>query len=368
MGSCYEHSLEKQNKKMEGLRNYKRILSVLDRQLDPFEEAIELRRIYSTYKDFMQAFYTRRKKNADKTARLVLIIDEFAEHKENLDEIAKLYKKYEEEGFFKRALLEEKFLIKSAGNLDSRFVINEFIQCDFSYDLDKFLRYLGISEAIFNSCIVRVKSNDPELYTKYINKVNTNKIQRCTIPETIIVSIYNGIITGKTLENKEFDELEFYRLLPFKKDSIVSKDKYFEREVYAMYKDTDQLDKLRKFKMLQQEYHKNISCNRGCTYSENLYIFSILVLGSKEKADVIRDYMEEINFRCMTPIFRASTINSYDEEDTQGKGITRSEVEAIFDSMEELRLPQYREVFNRLVKDKITSKSIPKKLKLEENE
>ena len=56
MGSCYEHSLEKQNKKMEGLRNYKRILSVLDRQLDPFEEAIELRRIYSTYKDFMQAF------------------------------------------------------------------------------------------------------------------------------------------------------------------------------------------------------------------------------------------------------------------------------------------------------------------------
>lgn len=361
MGSCYEYSSSKVNKITKGFKNYEKIKEVLAKHTDLNDIAVELIRIYPSNLDFMQAYFSRKKLNADKSRRCELIED-FSSIKDDLIEISILFKKLEDEGYFAKAKEENKFLIKrESGNLDSRHIIREYINSDNSYDLDLFLKELNIDKNILIACVTRVKNNDKILYATYKSKVEENKVKRFERPKESIKSIVNGIQTGYTSEGKEFDEYEFFRLIPFKwKD--------FDTEIRYMFDGLGLNDLRLKFQKLKQAYKDKTEYGKKlCTYSDNLYLFSKIVLDTEEQAEALKGYMDDINFKFLTPIYRASTVLSYDEVDNKGKGITRSEVEQIFDSMKELDLPQCREVFTRLEAEKIARKNIKiKKLIVDE--
>ena len=111
MGSCYECSSSKANKITKGFKNYEKTKEVLAKHTDLNDIAVELIRIYPSYLDFMQTYFSRKKLNADKSRKCELIED-FSSIKDDLIEISILFKKLEDEGYFAKAKEENKFLIK----------------------------------------------------------------------------------------------------------------------------------------------------------------------------------------------------------------------------------------------------------------
>ena len=342
---------------VERLKNLKKLIEIINKVGSDEEKAVEMRRIYSSYLKFRQAYYTI--KNGQGT--IPKLVSDYAIYRDEIVLIGSLYKKYEANGLFDAAKEDDKFMVR--GNIDARHIISEYILNDKSYDQDLFLSEVKIDKNTFTSCVNRVKTNAPGLYTEYLKKVEINKARRFTCPKTSINNILEGIITGKTGEGKEFNIYEFFRLAPFK-----NKDFDFE-----MRKIAESFPEMENFKKLKQSYKNEImgSGTRTCTYSDNLYLFTWCALNSKAQADILKEYMDDNNIKNITPIYRAATVNCYDETDPTERGIVRSEADELFDIMDREGLPRCYEVFDRLKADMIKKKnnpaSIKKTLKNEEN-
>lgn len=333
------------------LSKLKKLIEIVKNYDNDFQRAIELRRVYPTYKAFRQSYYKKTKWNEDKTEKIIMLINDYASYEEELKVLDSLFRRYEEEGFFELAMKEDKFLLRQANDLDSRYIINAYINDSESYDQDIFFKRYKIDYPTYIACINRVKTNDPLLYTKYMEAVKNNKTKRLVMPIYNINQIIEGIQTGKTTEGKKFDVYEFYRLAPFKGKSI-------EDEVRAISKD---FPKLLIFKKLQQDFYKKSrsegSEHRFFTYSENLYLFTCCF--NKTQAETLKKYMDENNIKNLTPIYRESTVNFYNEN-TETEDFTKDDAIEIFDTMATKELPFVKEVYNRLKDEKITIKKVKK--------
>lgn len=326
------------------LEKLRKLLEVLETKTDDYSRALELRRIYPSYNEFLKAYYLRTKFNESKTERITIINGIYSSYEDKLEVIRDLYKKYEEEGLFEKAKENDKFLLKLANNIDSRYIVNAYIFDSCSYDLDQFYKRYNIDREIFTSCVSRIKNNAPELYEKYLEALKNNKMKRLVMPIYDINQIVEGITTGKTIDGNNFDKYEFYRLAPFK-------DKDFDKEIRYISED---YPKLLIFKKLKQVYKRRVDAeHKVCTYADNLYLFTLCF--SQDKADILRKWMEENNIKNLTPIHRASTVNCY-SSDSSDEPFNRDDANELFDVIEEKGYPRIREVYNMLKEDKIKSK------------
>lgn len=328
----------------ERIIKLKELLIILESTDNDFERATKFRRVYSSYKLFRQAYYVTRKFNSDRTQRVTQINSLYEEYKEQLDVIRDLYKNYEENGFFELAKEEEKFLLKQAGDLDARYVINAYINDSCSYDMDLFYERYKINRVVFEAAVKRIKSHDLDLYMKYLEAFKGNKTKRLVMPIYNINQIIEGINTGKTLDGNKFDKLEFYKLAPFKNKDI-------DKEIRFISED---FPKLLVFKGLKQKYIYSNGTRNSCTYADNLYLFTKCF--SESQAELLKDWMDKNNIRNLTPIFRASIVNCYPEKIDEKVFFTKSDADEIFDTIEENGYPKIREVFNILKNEKQESK------------
>ena len=336
----------------ERLDKLKKMIQIVELCDNDFERALELRRIYSNYHNFAISYYKKCKKK-DQVEKVLVLNSEFEKYSEELTVLSSLFKRYEEEGFFELAKKEDVFLIRQAGNLDSRYIINAYIEDGISYDQNAFFLRYRIDLSIFLACVTRIKTHDKELYAKYLEAVNNNKTRRLVMPIYSINQIIEGITTGKTIDGNKFDIYEFYRLVPFKGKDI-------DDEVRFISKD---FPKLLIFKNLKQELvnkkrEEAIKQGKetpklGCTYAENLYLFTRCF--SKRQADILKDYMEKNNVKNLTPIHRASTVNFYFNTPDDAE-FNMNDAINIFDTMDEMNLPYYREVYNLLKEENLNKK------------
>lgn len=330
------------------LTNIKEMLNVVKECDNDFTRALKLRRIYPSFEAFRTAYFPKindRKGNISTSE----VHELYANYEEELRVLESLYKRYEDEGFFKLALKEEAFLLRQEGDIDSRVIINAYINDFDSYDPDVFYTKYKIDNRIFRACSQRIEHHDEELYQKFLEVREDNKTKRLVMPIYSINQIIEGINTGKTIDGKPFDIYEFYRLAPFKYKNI-------DEEVRAIGKD---FPKILEFKKLKQEYkNSNLGTEfTACTYMENLYLFTKCF--NSEQAEVLRDYMVENNVRNLTPIYRIPTVKFYTNTPKDAE-FNMDDANAIFDYMNEVRLPYFHEVYSRLKQERMDSKKAKK--------
>ena len=326
------------------LGNIKEMIKIVEECDNDFQKAFKLRRIYSSYENFRTAYFPKVKTSEGMVSTLHYYFDEY---ETELKVLGSLYKRYEEEGFFDLALKEERFVIRQANDLDSRFVINSYIHDFDSYDLDLFLSKYKIDKAVFRCCVDRIKNHDPELYEQFEKTREDNKTKKLVMPIYSINQIIEGITTGKTIDGKVFDVFEFYRLAPFKNKDI-------DEEVRNIGKDFPNILIFKKLKQAyknQGENHNTVSF----TYSDNLYLFTCCF--NKNQADILKKYMDENHIRNLTPVHKGSTINFYTNVSDDAE-FTMDDAIEIFNTMDEEKLPYYQEIYSRLKQEKLNKKLI----------
>ena len=313
-------------KAKENFARLKELLVILNTCDNDYQRVIKMRRIYSSYASFEKAFYLQGK-----------FREVFSDYQGEIETLRDIYKNYEQTGMLEYAANEDKFLLRKEGDLDSRFVIEAYINDECSYDLDKFLLRYKVTYRAFKVCVDKIKEYDSDLYAKYLEASKNNMTKRLVFPIYSINSILEGIKTGKTVDNKKLDALEFYRIAPF-----VNKD--FDNEMRALI---GAYPKLYKIKQLKSELGRHNG--RPSTYAENLYLFTKCF--NDTDAEILKTWMEENNVRNLTPIHRAATCNVY--ASNVDENFTLEDANSVFDTMEEEGYPKVREVFELFKKDKI---------------
>ena len=250
--------------------------------------------------------------------------------------------KYEENGLLEEAKREKSFILEKDGNLDSRYLVNAYINDYYSYDLDEFYKRYKINRTIFKRAVLRVQNNDEELYEQYLITFNNNKTKRLALPIYNINSIIEGIKTGKSYDDKNFDIFEFYKIAPFKNKDI-------DLEMRTLEKDFPKLSKLRQFKV---DYCKDNS-KHSLNYADYIYLFTKCF--NEKDAELLKTWMDDNNVKTITPIYRASTVNFYYNipEDSE---YTMEDAEAVFDIMEENEYPKIKEIYDILKAKRISKK------------
>lgn len=229
--------------------------------------------------------------------------------------------------------------------ISEEYLKNYLNSSDLVYTND-FCKEVGITPSYFNGCISEVKDSNPELYTKF---KEVNMAARLGQPIACLEAICEGIKSGKTLDGKEFNVLEFYKLAPFKNVD-------FHLEMVQLIKAYPKLAKIHMIRkaVCSTKYDMGLVKN---SWSEDLYCFAQCI--SSEMAKTLRLYMVENNIANITPIGEASIVNVY-------KGVTdktvfnESDAKKIFKYMERNNLPKCLEVYN-ILKNAITESKTRKR-------
>lgn len=330
------YSWDMDKSKRENMAKLKELLKNLEKSGSELENAIILIRTYSSYSLFKRAFYLNDK-----------FRNEFIDYFNQIVALDNLYQKYEDSGLMDHARNEIKYLIKDESDLDARYIINAYVNDNYSYDLEKFFKRYNIHKKLFDVCVNRVKLYDKDLYEKYLATVESNKTKRLVMPIYSINSILEGIETGKTIEGKKFDIFEFYKIAPFL-------DKDFDDEMRKISKD---FPKLAKFKILKRDLAIASDHKQRITYADNLYLFTKCF--NESQAETLRTWMDDNCVKNLTPIHRATTVNCYKEVNEE---FNREDANTVFDMIEEIGYPKTREVFDLLKMEIINKKSDKKKI------
>lgn len=345
--------IKSDNRYKVGLENLKKFAEILESGKDDLSMALELRRICPALKTFKNLYYSAGKMNKEKTAKIQSIRSEFAAYRDLVEKTLKKYEEYESKGIFEKAKAEERFLLPQSNYLDARYIVNAYINDSISYDKPVFLQRYKIQDAEFRSCLARVKTNAPELYKEYLKVADANETKRLVLPIYAINNIIEGITSGKTIEGNNFDVYEFYKLAPFQ-----GKDMDYEIRVLS-----EKFPGLAKYKKAKQRLNNYKRANRGAnvlfynTYSENLFLF--VYCFNLKQAIILKKWMKENDIKNLTPIYKGSTVNFYNEN-TETDIFNREDAEAIFDIMDKRELPYYQEVYTRLKEAKIKNKLVMK--------
>ena len=312
-------------------RKIKEMIDIIESSSSDKEKAYKLREICVSYKMLLKEYFHKGK-----------VKSSYEDYREYLFDLRDLFLKYEENGLLEEAKIEKSFILEKDGNLDSRYLVNAYINDYYSYDLDEFYKRYKINRTIFNRAVLRVQNNDKDLYEKYLITFNNNKTKRLVLPIYNINSIIEGIKTGKTYDGKNFDIFEFYKITPFKNKDI-------DLEMRTLEKDFPKLSKLRQFKV---DYCKDNS-KHSLNYADYMYLFTKCF--NEKDAELLKTWMDDNNVKTITPIYRASTVNFYynTPEDSE---YTMEDAEAVFDIMEENEYPKIKEIYDILKAKRISKK------------
>lgn len=230
------------------------------------------------------------------------------------------------------------------GKLSSVDLIMLYINDPNSFDLDNFCLRYRIPKNMFTAKTSSAKIYHKELYESFIKAREENKLKYRKMLEDLVEQILTGIKTGLTVDQREFNVYEFYKLLPF-----IGKD--FSSEMRCLSKDFDDLD----FQTSRQIYclSQHRCSTSPCTYADNFMIFVMTICKDPTDVEIIKQYMIDNGINKINPIHRVSIINACNEYNTE---ITREECEEIFAYMDQMGYPCILEVYYRLKEEKINSR------------
>lgn len=94
-------------------------------------------------------------------------------------------------------------------------IVNEYINYNESIYTEDFLKYFNLKDYQFNRFVEIVANFNGKLYEKYLSKSKENrKLRKYEVVEKIRKA-KEAIKTGFTEDGKKFDEIEYYKTLPF---------------------------------------------------------------------------------------------------------------------------------------------------------
>lgn len=114
----------------------------------------------------------------------------------------KKYEKMEKKGYF------EDFA-------NAHECVEKYLNFEESPFLKNFTTTLGIYDGEFWRYVQIISALDPALYFKFAIKYANNKNERKAITIERINNLYSGITTGSLVNGEPFDEIEFFKNLPF---------------------------------------------------------------------------------------------------------------------------------------------------------
>ena len=95
------------------------------------------------------------------------------------------------------------------------YFVKEFIDYKKSPYLKDFLAEKGLYERDFNRFVSIIARLDDNLYDQYLEKESENRLSRQLDVIKKLENIRSGVKTGYTNDGHKFDDVEFYRNLPF---------------------------------------------------------------------------------------------------------------------------------------------------------
>jgi len=183
----------------------KRMVDIYGSSLCDYSKIYEMSLLY-TYRQYSSAIKPLLRFEDD------LILGDFVK---KLIEIDSFYSKCDKLGVTK----EVNSLVKMEHYFYSynyaKFLITEYIRYSESPSIIKFLENYGVDTSFFEYCVQVVNELDPDLYSVYQAKNEYNQKLRINQNLSDMNEIVRGIKTGKTLDGKEFDAVEFLKLIPF---------------------------------------------------------------------------------------------------------------------------------------------------------
>ena len=97
----------------------------------------------------------------------------------------------------------------------AQYFVREFVNYKDSPYLKDFLEEKGLYEHDFNRFITTLLRLDDSLYDEYLKKENENRLSRQSDVIRKLENIRSGVTTGFTKDGEKFDDVEFYRNIPF---------------------------------------------------------------------------------------------------------------------------------------------------------
>lgn len=195
----------------------------------------------------------------------------------------------------------------------AEFFVNQYIDYNDSPYLRDFLSYCGINENDFLRFTNIIFELNEDLYNKYVEKYNNNKLIRKSETLKKVSNIKEGITTGYTNDGDKFDNVEFFVNLPF--DDLDS-----SREIIDDFgfKKMSTLDKRLKT-IFEEIYPESVKDVMTYIYSNNLlyanpskisekdimsitYINNDKPLSDDDKRKII-EYMKERNISFLPKAF-----------------------------------------------------------------
>lgn len=232
-----EGKKDKTEKKYAVAVKLEKMIDIYNSDLNDVRKFSEMNKIYKHSSDFIQNFSLLQLYRDDEQlsyyANIAKEIGEYFKELEEkgLKEIGKELLKLEEDGYF------EDF---------SRacYYVEEYIKYDESSYIKDFLLYVGISQADFSRFVDIVMELDSSLYDEYVLKTVKNANSRKYDTYTKVNNLVDGVKNGYLPSGEKFDEIEFYRNLPFYEketaqeiydDFFVKNDSAINQKLEKMY-------------------------------------------------------------------------------------------------------------------------------------
>lgn len=204
-GSPYKNSDEQIAEKLSNLLS---IISIIDSESKDYEKAYQICKIYKNAEAFRKAYGLILKFGKNDPM--------FNQYLEKIPQIYSQLLEYE-----KRDIIANvNYVINVEHYINNykyaEFVIESFIASDHSYQMANFLEELGIDEEIFDYCLKTADELDQNLLDRYKQKKEEDKKNRYLANIYTFKNLANGIRTGFLFDGTPFDELEFWKRVPFK--------------------------------------------------------------------------------------------------------------------------------------------------------
>lgn len=167
----------------------------------------EMTKLYENPFAFLKSFNYFIKLSSDKPS----LIKKF----NPCEEIYSFYQKAYDEGLVRDVLYYNKYKNYFANYDYARFILSEYVKSPDSFDTCKWLDEYGLDSDTLDYCAGVIEELDSSLFDEYSSKVALNSKVRATIAKDKLDNIISGIETGYLLDGSEFNEIEFFKLLPF---------------------------------------------------------------------------------------------------------------------------------------------------------
>ena len=199
----------------EKLDNLKKIISIIHSDKDGMDKAYEVYKIYNVSKcaEKFRSSYSLISKTGQEDP-------DFCEYIVYFESIYNILLGYEAKGYFEVAKSKAKIEPYLNNYAHAKEVMTIFMLNGHTYELDEFLVENEMTKSDFDFCLKTIKVLDEELSAAYDRKVESDKVFRYTKNINACMDIAHAIKTGYFLDGTEFEMLEFWKRVPFKRDDL----------------------------------------------------------------------------------------------------------------------------------------------------